>query len=229
MTLQKLVLVLCLGFAMGCEEETFTPSPEFLAKNCPQFMSDMPTCGVPDLATSPPKCAAAKGLTGDAIVCVDFDKLSGLSDQTVKDWNFTPGGGCPGWEIATGKLQVKNFGGFVGTCSFTMPLTDLASAGNQKYQSVTLAVVQRVDLNSNPAVQQKAQPFLGLADPFRQIDFTTGSNPRQQKVYSLTRTDLATVSGVGTNFQPLFQLTSPVAAPGNTGWQIESIAVMGNP
>jgi hypothetical protein len=81
--------------------------------------------------------------------------------------------------------------------SFRLPLTDLATAPNQKYQSVTLAVVQRVDLNSNPAVQQKAQPFLGLADPFRQIDFTTGSNPRQQKVYSLTRTDLATVSGVG--------------------------------
>jgi hypothetical protein len=34
---------------------------------------------------------------------------------------------------------------------------------------------------------------------------------------------------VGTNFQPLFKLSSAAVAPGNTGWQIESIAVMGNP
>ena len=224
MTLQKLVLVLCLGFAMGCEEETFTPSPEFLAKNCPQFMSDMPTCGVPDLATSPPKCAAAKGLTGDAIVCVDFDKLSGLSDQTVKDWNFTPGGGCPGWEIATGKLQVKNFGGFVGTCSFTMPLTDLAAAANQKYQSVTLAVVQRVDLNP---VSQKAQMMLGLDDPTtRLIDETRGTQPTQQRVYAVQK--VALPNGGGAAYQPLFKLTSGALYAG-VGWQIESIAVMGNP
>jgi hypothetical protein len=66
-----------------------------------------------------------------------------LSDQTLsKTGTSQPGGGCPGWEIASGKLQVKNFGAFVGTCSFTMPLTDLAAAANQKYQSVTLAVVQ---------------------------------------------------------------------------------------
>jgi hypothetical protein len=223
---QTFSFVLSFLTMAACSE--FVPDPNNPKDVCPSVQTDMPTCVVPDLATAAPKCAAAKGLTGDALICIDFDKVSGLSDQALSGWDFKTNCGA-GWDIATGKLQVKNFGTFVGTCSFTMPLTDLASPANQKYQSVTLAVVQRVDLNSNPAVQQKAQPFLGLADPFRQIDFTTGSNPRQQKVYSLTRTDLATVSGVGTNFQPLFQLTSPVAAPGNTGWQIESIAVMGNP
>jgi hypothetical protein len=86
--------------------------------------------------------------------------LSSLTDQAVAGWNFT--GNCiAGWEIATGKLQVKNFGTFVGTCSFTMPLTDLASPANQKYQSVTLAVVQRVDLNCTARiVLQTEQVYL---------------------------------------------------------------------
>jgi hypothetical protein len=219
--IRKTAAALTALLALGCQD----PSDRCeLTESCPK-----PDLAVPDLAAAPPKCAAAKGLTGDALICVDFDQpTTTLADLMTKGWNFVNAPLHP-WEIANGKLQVNNFATFADTGSFRLPLTDLATAPNQKYQSVTLAVVQRVDLNSNPAVQQKAQPFLGLADPFRQIDFTTGSNPRQQKVYSLTRTDLATVSGVGTNFQPLFQLTSPVAAPGNTGWQIESIAVMGNP
>ena len=201
-----------------------------LHKYCSQeWKPDLGT-SLPDLAMPPPaKCAAAKGLTGDAIICVDFDKVSGLSDQAVKDWNFTPGGGCPGWEINGGKLQVKNFGTFVGTCSFTMPLTDLAAAANQKYQSVTLAVVQRVEINTVPIANknQTAQVFVGLAMPTLQLSSYTGSNPRQQTTHAVTRTDLVTLRGDAA-FQPLFQLAS-AAAFLSQGWQIESIAVMGNP
>ena len=62
----------------------------------------------------PPKCAAAKGLSGDAIVCVDFDKLNGLTDPALTGWDFTTNCGA-GWQIAGGKLQVKNFGSFVAT------------------------------------------------------------------------------------------------------------------
>ena len=175
----------------------------------------------------PPKCSAAKGLSGDAIVCVDFDKVSGLSDQALTGWDFTTNCGA-GWQIAGGKLQVKNFGSFVGTCSFMMPLVDLGALGNQKYSSVTLAVVQRVDLNDSPAQFQSAQAMLGLDDSNRRFEFRTGRNPRQQNVNTLTRSDLAGVPGVGTNFQPLFKLTSGAAHPTGTGWQIESVAVMGN-
>lgn len=183
----------------------------------------------PDLAVPPAStCAAAKGLTGDAIVCVDFKDLA---NQTL---GATPPTELPGWkfdatnclEIASGKLQVKNFGTFVGTCSFTMPLTDLGAAANQKYQSVTLAVVQRVDLNEGALKQQTAQIYLGVAVPSNRLAFTSSTNPRQQSSYSLTRTDLSLIRG-DTAFQPLFQLASPAIYSGS-GWQIESIAVMGN-
>jgi hypothetical protein len=94
---------------------------------------------------------------------------------------------------------------------------------------VTLAVVQRVDLNASALPPQSAKSMLGLDDPSRLLTTTTDKTPRQQQVYTLTRSDLAGVPGVGTNFQPLFKLSSAAVAPGNTGWQIESIAVMGNP
>ncbi len=179
---------------------------------------------MPDLTVSPPKCAAAKGLAGDNLLCVDFSKVNGLTDPLLNGWDFTTAGTCPGWEIASGKLQVKNFGAFVGTCSFTMPLTDLAAAANQKYQSVTLAVVQRVDLNP---VSQKAQMMLGLDDPTtRLIDETRGTQPTQQRVYAVQK--VALPNGGGAAYQPLFKLTSGALYAG-VGWQIESIAVMGNP
>jgi hypothetical protein len=223
--MRKLLIVLALtGASLQCQYGDFVPNPDYLAQNCPAYLADLKVnCAMPDLAPPQPKCAAAKGLTGDAIVCVDFDKLSGLSDQTVKDWNFTPGGGCPGWEIVGGKLQVKNFGAFVGTCSFTMPLTDLAAAANQKYQSVTLAVVQTLDLN--PA-KQGASAYLGVRLPSQQIWYTTGTNPKT--VTSLQIAKAALPNGGTSLYQPLFELTSALAG-GATGWQIESIAVMGNP
>ena len=185
---------------------------------------------LPDLSVVGPKCAAAKGLSGDAIVCVDFNTLA---NQTL---TATPPAELPGWkfdatnclEIAGGKLQVKNFGGFVGTCSFMMPLVDLGALGNQKYSSVTLAVVQRVDLNASASpAQQTAKLLLGVDMANREFATVTGSSPAQQNVHVLSRTVIQTMTG-GTNFQPLFKLTSGAAYPIGTGWQIESVAVMGN-
>ena len=209
--------------ALGCQDPADRCE---LMDNCPKYQADGGT--PPDLAIPPPKCAAAKGLAGEALICVDADK-STLADLRTQGWTgFKDGTGTDCWEIASGKLQVKNFGTFVGTCSFTMPLTDLAAAANQKYQSVTLAVVQRVDLNDKLAQLQTQQIMLGLDDPARRIEFRTGSNPRQQNVNSVNRGDLTAVSG--TSFQPLFKVTSSLASGATaTGVQIESIAVMGNP
>ena len=224
------VFMVCGLMLAGCSE--FDPDPNNPKDVCPSSQIDMPTfCPNLDLAPPPPKCIAAKGLTGDALICVDADKIT-LADLRIQGWiGFKDGTGTDCWEIAGGKLQVKNFGTFVGTCSFTMPLTDLAAAANQKYQSVTLAVVQRVDVNSAPIVTkyQIAQVFLGLASPTLQLSSYSGPNPRQQSNHAITRTDLAATTSGGTSFQPLFQLTSAAPAPGNTGWQIESIAVVGNP
>ena len=211
---------------VGCKDNVIEIDPDyvpkFLADNCPKYQSDGGT--PPDLATPPPKCAAAKGLAGEALICVDADK-STLADLRTQGWTgFKDGTGTDCWEIVGGKLQVKNFGGFVGTCSFTMPLTDLAAAANQKYQSVTLAVMQRVDLNP---VSQKAQMMLGLDDPTtRLIDETRGTQPTQQRVYAVQK--VALPNGGGAAYQPLFKLTSGALYSG-AGWQIESIAVMGNP
>jgi hypothetical protein len=41
------------------------------------------------MAFAPLKCAAAKGLAGDNLLCVDFDKVTQLTDQTPVGWNFT--------------------------------------------------------------------------------------------------------------------------------------------
>jgi hypothetical protein len=224
MRILSFAIVLALSTATGCRYGEVDVNPDYLAENCPRFQSDMPTCATPDLASSVPKCAAAKGLAGDALVCIDADRIT-LADLRTQGWTgFKDGTGTDCWEIATGKLQVKNFGGFVGTCSFTMPLTDLASPANQKYQSVTLAVVQRVDLNP---VSQKAQMMLGLDDPTtRLIDETRGTQPTQQRVYTVQKVTLP--NGGGAAYQPLFKLTSGALYAG-VGWQIESIAVMGNP
>ena len=210
---------------VGCKDNDFEIDPNyvptFLADNCPKYQADGGT--PPDLAIPPPKCAAAKGLAGEALICVDADK-STLADLRTQGWTgFKDGTGTDCWEIASGKLQVKNFGTFVGTCSFTMPLTDLAAAANQKYQSITLAVVQTLDLN--PA-KQGASAYLGVRLPSQQIWYTTGTNPKT--VTSLQIAKAALPNGGTSLYQPLFELTSALAG-GATGWQIESIAVMGNP
>jgi hypothetical protein len=42
----------------------------------------------PDLLTPEAKCAAAKGLSGDVLACVDFDKVEGLQDSKLAGWFF---------------------------------------------------------------------------------------------------------------------------------------------
>ncbi|MBL9004552.1 MAG: hypothetical protein JNJ46_09910, partial [Myxococcales bacterium] len=41
----------------------------------------------PDLATPAAKCAAAKGLSGDNLLCVDFKDVQNLTSLT--GWNFS--------------------------------------------------------------------------------------------------------------------------------------------
>lgn len=183
-------------------------------------------CSTPDLAPPAARCKAAAGLAGDAITCVDFDQITTLTDQKLAGWDFTNPVSCPGWEIVNGKLQVKNFSSFDKNCSFIMPPLNLNDADKQKYQRVTLAIVQKVDLNE---AQQKAQIMLGLDDPLqRLLDQTTGKQPTQRRLLEVTRASLP--AAVNSTFQPLFKLTSSIGpGPGYLGWQIESIAVIGQP
>jgi len=174
-----------------------------------------------DMAVAPPKCAAAKGLAGDNLLCVDFDKVTQLS--SLAGWDFTCTSGA-GWVSVGGKLQVNNFSTFMSTCSATLPT--LSSSDYQKYSAFTLAVIQRADLNET---QQKAQIMLGADDPAKRLlAHMTGAQPRQYNVYQIAKVDLP-VTAMG-SFQPLLKISSGVAVGGTAqGWQIESIAIQGMP
>lgn len=171
-------------------------------------------------------CPAASGLVGDRLICVDFSQISSLSDPALVGWDFMSiGGNC--WTPTGGKLHVNtpNFPTYMGTCGFFMrPLTSVEYG---KYNSFTLSVVHTMDINDT--AQQKAQVMLGQDDPQnRLIDQTTGKQPRKQWVHTLAKGSLP--NGSSNSYQPLFKLSAPLTAGGNSqGWQIESIAIIGNP
>lgn len=166
-------------------------------------------------------CAAAKGLSGINLVCVDFDQVAALTDQKLSGWDFTNPMVCPGWVLSGGKLQVSNFGTFTSSCSFLLRPINLTDAEKQKYQNFTLSVVHTLDLNKQ---KQTAAIYLGAAQDTQQMWLGTGANPKQ--ITTVTIAKAALPNGGGTTYQPLFKLASSVAAGGTAqGWQIESIAV----
>ena len=177
-----------------------------------------------DLAPSSGPCAAAKGLSGTNLVCVDFGTVSSLTDQSLARWDFTTNCGS-NLEINAGKLQIKNFAGFMGSCSFLLPAINLTDADKQKYQYFTLSIVHSLDLNKQ---KQTAAVYLGTDLDTQQMWLGTGANPRQTTTVTVAKAALP--NGGGTAYQPLLKLASSVAAGGTAqGWQIESIAVNASP
>lgn len=175
-----------------------------------------------DLPPPTPACAAAQGLPGDNLLCVDFDKLPSLSDSKLMGWDFEQAArGC--WELLGGKLQVRSFSTFMGSCGFLLP--PLSSADYQKYASFTLSIVQTLDINE---AKQKVQLMLGTDDPVTRLVFqTTGIQPRQRNLFEVTKSALP--NGGSGSYQPLFKLTSgAMVGSVNAGWQIESIAINGS-
>lgn len=180
--------------------------------------------GSPDMAMSTAKCAAAKGLSGDNLICVDLQQVQSL--DALRGLGFIVGKNSMNnecWEIMQGKLEINNFPGFADTCIIKLPALDLTTSANQKYNSFTLSVVQTVDLN---AQKQTSWIYLGSPLANQQLAISTGTNPRQRNIYEVAKGALP--NGGSNSYQPLFQITSSLAG-GATGWQIESIAVMGNP
>ena len=96
--------------------------------------------GVPDMATPAPKCAAAKGLAGDNLLCVDFKDVQQLTSLT--GWNFFCGG-LNSWTSSGGFLQVNNFSTFQDECTAKLPAINLNDADKLKYKSVALSLVHR--------------------------------------------------------------------------------------
>ena len=209
--MRPLALSLCLLSA--CTLTNQTPDGPDLATPCP---------APPDLAPPPAKCAAAKGLSGDSLLCADFTSPQTLTDLANAGWKFDAAGpNC--WTVNNSKLQVNNFPSFMSSCGFLLP--PLSSPDFQKYNSFTLAVLHSVDLNK---AQQIALIYLGNDVDVRQVASSTGANPRQRNFYEIAKPALP--NGGTNSYQPLFKITSGVAAGGTAqGWQIESIAILGNP
>ena len=179
-----------------------------------------------DLATvpTPAPCPAARGLTGDNLLCVDFaSPQTTLADLMNKGWKFdeVKSGNCGGWQIANNLLQVSNFSMLNGVCGLALPLVTTLQI--QKYSRLTLSIQQRIDLNDP---QQKAQIFLNDGTDTQNLMWQSSGKkyvPRQQTVLTVDTADLPTLLKSG-GFKWFFQVSSPAGFPLN-GWQFESIAI----
>jgi hypothetical protein len=175
----------------------------------------------PDLATPVAKCAAAKGLAGDNLLCVDFKDVQDLSSLT--EWEFYCFPSRPwAWSATDGKLQIISFSTFMASCQFKLPA--LSAADYAKYSSFTLSVVQTVDLNPT---QQSASILLGADLPAQRIWTVTGKYAKMTTALQLAKPDLP--NGGSGAYQPLFKINSAVGGGGYMGLQIESIAINGIP
>lgn len=174
----------------------------------------------PDLATPAAKCAAAKGLSGDNLLCVDFKDVQNLTSLT--GWNFS----CLGaftWTTTGGALQVNNFGTFNNECTAQLPPINLNDADKRAYKSLTLALVHRIDLNDP---EQNAEVYLNSSSALRRMWQATGKKdvPRQRTILEIDPADLPAM--VNNAPQWILKLTSSVMVS-RQGWQIESIAIQG--
>ena len=136
------------------------------------------------------------------------------------------------WEVAAGRLQIKNFPTFMGTCSVGLPAIDLTLTQNSQYSSLTLALRHSVDLDLGSgaaAPNQLGQAYLSTATPTHLVTETSGSQPfEQQLAVTIDKQQLQSV-GLGSVYKWLLQVSSGTAVSNKHGWQISSIAVIGNP
>jgi hypothetical protein len=142
-------------------------------------------------------------------------------------WDFTLGGGaCPGWEVAGGNLEVVNFPGFTGTCGLTLRPFDLNQPEYSQYNSITLALRHRVDLDPGSSTpNQFGQVYLGTAAPPGLVTEITNTQIEQQMSLTIDKQKLP--MALNNIYQWLLQVQS-FQATGKKGWQISSVAVMGN-
>ena len=178
--------------------------------------------GGPDMATPAPKCAAARGLAGDNLLCVDFKDVQQLTSLT--GWNFF----CTNsnWTSSGGFLQVNNFGLFQGECTAQLPAINLNDVDKLKYRSIALSLVHRIDLVDT---DQIAGLYLNsTVDQTRLIYYATGKkNPtRQHTSIEVDKSDLP--ASINSTPQWLLKISATTTSS-RPGWQIESIAINGIP
>lgn len=175
-------------------------------------------------------CKAAEGLAADnRLLCVDF---TGDGAPQVPGWTFPANCGTDTfkWTLNDGTLSVSSFETFgSGTmdvaCSFISP--GLSAADLQGYKELTVSIVQRVDLKSGVGTEaaQRAQILLSArTEPLAQFTGNNGPSFRRSMV-TVPRAELPTSGMVQATFN---LVTTGSAGAGPTGWQIQSIAVLGH-
>ena len=179
--------------------------------------------GGPDMASPAPKCAAAKGLAGDNLLCVDFKDVQQLT--SLNGWDFFCGGGYS-WTSSGGFLQVNNFSTFQDECTAKLPAINLNDSDKQKYKSVILSIIHRVDLDD-----PRHNAYIYINDTIKQshIMYTVTGNKepaRQQSALSMDRVDFP--GFINSSPQWILKIVSSMAVS-KSGWQIESIAINGIP
>ena len=129
-----------------------------------------------------PKCAAAKGLAGDNLLCVDFRMCRCCPASGVglynKLWNPLDyhGRQAPGQQLLHIHVDLH------------LPDAPCPAADYAKYSSFTLSVVHRVDVNDQ---QQRVQIMLGADDQSnRLLDWMTGKAAAEAVDAERPKTDL---------------------------------------
>lgn len=215
------LLMISLGFLAGCIYSEPRPDVDLA---CPSTDAKPSTSS--DMAVAPPKCAAAAGLAGTNLLCVDFDKVTQLTDPALAGWNFNANmANC--WQISGGSLQVQNFSSFSGACGLTLPPLDFKQVDKLAYQRATLSILYRLDM-TDP--DQQAQVFMDTDNPIRLLHQMTG-RPGMPTLVTATMTvnksDLApTLLSV---YKFFLKVNVANVVGGRQGWQIQSIAVNGSP
>ena len=180
----------------------------------------------PDLAQPLPKCAAAKGLAGDNLVCADFNQIPSLPDaQRLLGWNLY----CESpdsWGVTNGMLQVNNFAMFKGNCQIGLPEINLADADKSKYKALSFSIIHHIDLIEP---EQRLLFYLNSTSDQTLLMYSATGKKLPNKQQTTITVDTADLPALIHN-TPRWRLM--LAASGNggrQGWQIESIAVNGVP
>lgn len=219
MKISWLMLATVLAVA-GCDDVTVTPlDGGAVPPNCP---------ALPDLAPPMTKCDAAKGVGGDNLLCTDLTAIASLDALRGMGWSVgkdSMSNEC--WSVGSGApLQIKNIGGFTGTCSLSLPAIDLKDAKYSQYSTVTLSIRHKVDLDlGTMEPNQLAQVYLETASPARLVSQTSGTQLEQQWVVSIEKQKLP--AALNSVYKFLLQM-SVLTAKSTGGWQISSIAINGS-
>ena len=226
--MKNMFMISSFGIALGlvaCDRDPHGARLESLAdgldlsgrcvKNC-----DMPP---PDFLQPSKECEAAKGLTGERIICLDFNAVTAtnLSDA---GWKLSDASqiGCPGWDLNAGFLQVTSF----STLSNAFCVLSLPSISKNSYSSVNLVLMGAINVEA--AGNGFASVTLDSPSLTRFFyQFSGSTNFGKTKISAIvTQEELASTGKTSYDFY--ISQNSGSNLKQSSGLRISSLAVIGN-